>query len=262
MSAAEVNFTFNGLHCLRDFGCVFIEEDTRIVTPERELDEYTIAGHSGSILLSGQEQRKPYSIRGVLVPMRSPQSMTEAQALCRRISEWLHSGRHALIWDYEPEHMHIADVTDAIEWETRTWMDGGILIRLHIQPDTYDIQMTTARASIAAGTTKLSVPVRSPIPCPVSLEITATGAIHSVRVETPEGKAVALAKGMALASGDVLEINMEAPIGATITSGSTKVSALRYATRFDWLKITDSKPLTITTDGPANAVARARGCRP
>lgn len=262
MSAAEVNFTFNGLHCLRDFGCVFIEEDTRIVTPERELDEYTIAGHSGSILMSNQEQRKPYSIRGVLVPMRSPRSMTEAQALCRRVSEWLHSGRHALTWDYEPDHMHIADVTDAVEWETRTWMDGGILIRLHIQPDTYDSQATTVRASIAAGASKLSVPIHSPIPCPVSLELTATGAISSVRVETPEGKAAAFGRGMALASGDVLEINMDPPIGATITSGGTQSNALRYATRLDWLKITDSKPLIITTDGPANVVARARGCRP
>lgn len=261
MSASEVNFTFNGLHCLRDFGCVFIEESTRIVTPEREIDEYTIAGHSGTILMGEKENRKAYSIRGVLVPMQTPRSKTEEQALCRRISEWLHSGRQMLTWDYEPDHMHMADVVDAIEWETNTWMEGGILIRLHIQPDTYDIQASIGRKSVSAGTSSLSVPVLSPIPCPVSLEITATGAIGSVRVTTPEGKSAAFS-GMAMKSGDVLRISMDVPIGATITSGGIETNALRYATQFDRLEITNGKPLDVITDGPADIVARARGCRP
>lgn len=262
MSAAEVNFTFNGLHCLRDFGCIFIADNTRVVAPQTDRDEYTIAGHSGSILMGDTATYSVYTIGGVLVPMHSPRSMTQAQALARRLAEWLKSGRHTLSWDYEPGYQHEADVPDALEWENQTWMDGGLRIAFNVQPYTWDAQTTTARASITAGTSKLSVPVHSPIPCPVSLQITATGDISSVRVETPDGKAAALDKGMALKSGDVLAIGMEVPIGATITSGGSETNALRYATRFDWLTITDGKPLTITIDGPADIVAKARGCRP
>ena len=262
MSAAEVNFTFNGLHCLRDFGCVFIEDSTRVVTPQTELDEYTIAGHSGSILMGDIAIYNVYTIAGSLVPMRTPRSMTEAQALARRLAEWLKSGRHTLAWDYEPGYQHEADVPGALEWDTQVWMDGGLRVAFQVQPFTWDAQATTACASITAGTSKLSVPVHSPIPCPVSLRITATGSISSVRVETPEGKAAALAKGMALAAGDVLTLDMETPIGATITRDGAESNALCYATRLDWLTITNGEPLTITTNGPADVVAKARGCRP
>lgn len=262
MSAAEVNFTFNGLHCLRDFGCIFIAAEPRIISPATNQPEYTIAGVSGTILMGDKPTHEPYLLAGVLVPMKTPKSSQAAQQLARRVSAWLKSGRHMLSWDYEPMHQHAAEVVAAIEWETRTWMDGGLAVTFLVQPYTYDLTATVKQKSITAGVSALPVPVSTGVPCPVSIKLTNTGSapITRVRVATVKGKTVELAKGMSLAAGAVLRLDMEPPIGATITAGDVVTNALRYAVKFDHLTLSGPEILTIEADGTATVTATARGC--
>lgn len=262
MSVAEVNFTFNGLHCLRDFGCIFIADAAQIVSPATKQNEYTIAGVSGTVLLGDRVTHEPYTLAGVLVPMKTPGTLQAAQQLARRVSAWLKSGRGVLSWDYEPMYRHNAEVVAAIEWETRTWMDGGLAVTFRVQPYTYDLTATVKQKTIPAGTSTLLVPVATGVPCPVSVKLTNTGskAITNVKVTTAAGKAVELAKGMQLAVGAVLRLDMEPPIGATITAGGVAANALRYAVKFDPLTVSGPEYLTIKVDGPATVVATARGC--
>lgn len=262
MSVAEVNFTFDGLHCLRDFGCIFIADATRIVSPATNRPEYSIAGMSGTILMGDKETHEAYTVRGVLVPMKTPQSDQAAQQLARRISAWLKAGRRVLSWDFEPMHQHMAEVAAAIEWQSKTWMDGGMNVTFKVQPYTYDMTATVKQKTVTAGTSTLLVPVSTGVPCPVSVKFTNTGAtaITRVKVATASGKAVELSKGMSLAAGAVLELSMEPPIGAAITADDVTSSALRYAVRFDQLTLNGPEYLTIETDGTATVVATARGC--
>lgn len=262
MSAKEVNFTFNDLHCLRDFGCVFIlSSGGRTVSPATQRNAYEIAGVSGSILLGEKATHAPYTLAGQLVPMVTPKSEAAAQQIARRVSAWLLSGRGVLIWDYEPFQSHIAEVTAATEWNTKVWMDGGLAFTFTVQPYTYDLAPTISRKELSAGVGTLAVPVSTVLPCPVSVSLTNKGsaAITAVKVSAPNGNTVGLGKGMKLLPGETLDINMEPPIGATISGGSATVNALRYALRFDPLELSGPGSLTITTDGKAAVVATARG---
>lgn len=262
MSVAEVNFTFDGLHCLRDFGCIFIADATRIISPTTNQPEYSIAGVSGTVLLGDKATHEPYTIAGTLVPLKPPQSAQAVQQLARRVTAWLKSGRHELSWDYEPMHWHIAEVVAAIEWETKTWMDGGLAVVFKVQPYTYDLTATVKQKTLPAGTSTLLVPVSTGMPCPVSVKLTNTGsaAITRVKVATAAGKAVELAKGMSLTAGAVLNLDMTPPIGAAITAGGVTTNALRYAVKFDWLTVAGPENLTIEVNGAATVVATARGC--
>ena len=123
MSASEVNFSFNGLHCLRDFGCVYIaNENGRTISPATERDEYDIAGVSGTVLIGQRAKHKPFTMSGVLVPMKTPKTLQAAQQLARDVAAWLKVGRRKLSFDYEPLYQHDAEVQSAITWDTR--LDG------------------------------------------------------------------------------------------------------------------------------------------
>lgn len=261
MSVAEVNFSFNGRHCMRDFGCIFIVEAARTVSPATRQNEYTIAGVPGTILMGEKVMHDPYNLSGVLVPMHTLETWQDAQQLARRISAWLKSGRGVLTWDYEPMHRHTAEVLSAIEWETRTWMDGGLAITFRVQPYTYDRNATVKRIHMNAGRYTMLMPVSTVVPCPVSIELTNEGTtpINRIKVATVSGRAVELAKGMRLAAGAVLRLDMEPPIGAAIVDGHTTSNALRYAVRFDLLTVNGPESLTIETDGSAAVTASVRG---
>lgn len=265
MSAAEVNFSFNGLHCLRDFGCIFIADKTRIISGKTERSEYSIAGVSGTILMGDNPIRKPYNLSGTLVPMKTPKSMQACQQLARDVAAWLLAGRCRLCWDYEPLYQHEAEVVDAIKWDTKAWFEGGITVTFRVQPYARDLVPATATKTMGAGSSALLVPVHTVDPAPVSVEITNTGsaAITSVLISDPHGHTVRLGKGMSLAPGAALKIDMEPPIGATITSGTTKTNALRYAEAFDQLTLQEPGNLTVTLTGSSALVtATAWGCLP
>lgn len=265
MSAGEVNFTFNGLHCLRDFGCIYIADKTRIISGKTERSEYSIAGVSGTILMGDKAIRQPYNLTGTLVPMKTPQSLQACQQLARDIAAWLLAGRCKLSWDYDPLHQFDAEVVDAIKWDTKAWFEGGITVTFQVQPYARDLVPATASANMPSGVNTLLVPVSTVDPAPVSVEINNTGstAITGVRISDPDGHSVTLSKGMSLAAGDVLKIDMEPPIGATIISGETTTSALRYAEVFDQLTLREPDYLTVTlTGGSAWVTATAWGCKP
>lgn len=262
MSVAEVNFSFNGLHCLRDFGCIYIENDRRTVSPETRRNEYEIAGVSGTILLGDQVAHSVYTLTGTLVPMKSPESMQAAQELARRVSAWLKSGRGVLIWDYEPTQMHYAEVITATEWNTQAWMDGGLAITWQVQPYTYDLTPTVCRKTFEAGSNEMTVPVYTGIPCPVSVAVTneGTSAITRVKISTAAGQVVEMSKGLSLAAGAVLRLNMDPPIGAAIEVSGRQTNALRHAVRFDQLTLSGPEVLTIEANGKIRVEATARGC--
>lgn len=262
MSAAEVNFTFNGLHCLRDFGCVYIADKTRTISPETERSEYSIAGVPGTVLMNDRPNHKPYTMTGTLVPMKTPATMQAAQQLARDVAAWLKTGRHQLCWDYEPMHCHEAEVTAAIKWNTNAWIDGGIAVTFTVQPYTRDLTPAVTQKSAAAGTTALLVAVNTVDPCPVSLTIKNTGSspITRVVVADPAGHTVELSKNLSLAVGATLSLNMEPPIEATIINGSSVANALPHAVKFDQLQLTEPGNLTVTLSGPALVTATAWGC--
>ena len=151
MSAAEVNFSFNGLHCLRDFGCIYIADKTRIISGKTERSEYSIAGVSGTILMGDKAIRQPYNLTGTLVPMKTPKTLQACQQLARDVAAWLLAGRCRLCWDYEPLCQHDAEVVDAIKWDTKAWIDGGITVTFRVQPYARDLVPATASAAMAAG---------------------------------------------------------------------------------------------------------------
>lgn len=262
MSAAEVNFSFNGLHCLRDFGCVYIADKSRIVSPETERSEYSIAGVAGTVLMGDKPMHRPYNLTGTLVPMKTPASMQAGQQLARDVAAWLKTGRHQLCWDYEPMHYHEAEVTAAIKWDTKAWIDGGIVVTFRVQPYTRDLTPAVTQVSAAAGSTQVLVPVHTVDPCPVNVTIKNTGSspITSVVVADPDGRTVELSKNLSLAAGATLQLNMEPPIGATITSGSSVTNALPHAVKFDQLQLKEPDYLTVTLSGPALVTATAWGC--
>ena len=53
MNLNEINFSFGGLHCLRDFGCIYVENKGHVITPKIRRNEYDISGTPGTILMPG-----------------------------------------------------------------------------------------------------------------------------------------------------------------------------------------------------------------
>lgn len=259
MSVSEVNFSFGGLHCLKDFGCIFIEADRRVISAESERAEYDIAGMSGTLLLDDREKLLPYEISGTLVPMQTPPSWAAAQQLCRRIGAWLKGGRKELVWDYEREIGHMAEVRAATEWGTAVWFEGGLDIVFLVQPLGRARLPVTASAAIA-GSGEVQLRLYTDRPCGVDLTLTNTGsaAITEIAVQTENGATVALDKSLHLAAGACLEITMTPPIGAAITANGAKTSALRHASQFDPLTISGPESISIRCNGTLQAVAAAR----
>ena len=54
MRLNEINFSFDGLHCLRDFGCFYVEKSGHPAAPAKTPNEYEIAGLSGTVRMEGQ----------------------------------------------------------------------------------------------------------------------------------------------------------------------------------------------------------------
>lgn len=44
----EINFSFDGKHCLRDFGCLYVAKKTRPISPASSFQTYKVAGQSGT----------------------------------------------------------------------------------------------------------------------------------------------------------------------------------------------------------------------
>ena len=261
MNLREINFSFAGLHCLRDFGCIYVEKSGHTITPGATRNTYEIAGVSGTLIMPGTIYGT-HHFDGALYFLRDPPNQQAAQENLRKIGAWLANGRQRLVFDYEPHRYYMAEMNDASKWGFSGWMGGGLDIAFDAQPFAYNAQENTAALTTTAASNALDIVADTGEAAPLKLTIknTGTAAISGATI-TANGKS-AVFSGMAIASGASLTIDMEPPIGAVFASGQ---SALPYATRFDYIALAPGKnTITVTLtygSGTAGAqiTAAARG---
>lgn len=269
MRLNEINFSFNGLHCLRDFGCFYVEKSGHPAAPAKTPNEYEIAGLSGTVRMEGQTY-DPLKFSGSLYFTTDPPTQAAAQEMLRKISAWLLDGRRRLIFDYEPTRFYLAEVTASSKWSYADWMEGGLDIEFEAQPFAYNVdENTVSKATTAASNTlTLIATTGEPAPLKVTVKNTGTAAITGVTVtvgaasqsaiepsavsgapetlnpygiQTSGVKKAELTKALNIAAGGSLTIDMEPPIGAVYGNGD---SALPCAKRFDYIALPDG-PNTI-----------------
>lgn len=231
MNLNEINFSFGGLHCLRDFGAIYVEKSGHAIAPAIKRNEYDIAGMAGSLAMPGALP-ETVTFSGSLYFLHSPPSQAAAQERLRRVAAWLTNGRQRLIFDYEPLRFYMASVDGALKWSYSGWIDGGLDVEFTAQPYAWAVNETTASKDTTGTSAQLDLTLDTGVPTPLGIVIqnTGTAPITGVAV-TASGKQAAFS-GMSIAQGDALQIDMEPPIGAVFASGD---NALPYASRFDTL---------------------------
>lgn len=261
MNPNEINFTFAGKHCLRDFGCVWVERDGRPFAPAITRNSYEIAGTDGTALLPG-ETRSEMEISGTLVLVQEPRNQHEAQQRMREIARWLMDGRKQLIYDYEPERYYLAQVDDELTWSLGGWFGGEIGVTFKMQPCAYNLHADKASARTTGNAVKLGLTVRTQRPAPLEVIIKNTGGAPITGAAiTAQGKR-AVFEAMSLAADQSLTVTMEPPIGAVFSTGE---SALPFAHAFDHITLdrgaqTVDVALTYGSGTPgATVTASARG---
>ncbi len=266
MNVNEVNFTFDGLHCYRDFGCWFLWDQIPMC-PKATRDSYTVSGRSGTVLLSGRPVYDEMPYKGTLCFRDPPGSEQEARRRWRSVCRWLRGGRHKLVLDCEPDRFYLAQVDAEITWSNGGWDEGELAVEFVLQPYSYAGDQSTAQGTYSeAGTLALTVPSDEAVP--IGMRIINDGAATLTGISIVLGEASLSLAGMPCAPGDVLEIAMDAPIGATLThtDGDTETvsDALPYATAFPPLLGYGGLSLAVspTFDGDGGSVtvlAYARG---
>ncbi len=237
MNLNEINFSFGGQHCLRDFGCIYVEKGGHPIAPPVTPNAYEIAGMSGTVRLPGEVYGQ-LPFEGTLYFLSDPPSQSAAQERLRAISRWLLNGRQRLVFDYEPDRYYLAEVVDGTDWGFSGWIEGGLEVGFFAQPYAYSVTESTASLTTTVTDNALNLSVSTGVPAPLKLVIQNTGAaaITGVTV-TVDGKAAAFF-GMNVAAGDSLTIDMEPPVGAIFSGGG---SALPHATQFDSIELSAGK---------------------
>ncbi len=235
MNLNEINFSFGGKHCLRDFGCFYVEKSGHPAYPAAQPNTYAIAGRSGTVRMEGQTY-SPVTFSGSLFFVSDPPSQAAAQRRIRQISRWLLAGRQRLIFDYEPARYYLAEVAAAGRWSYADWIDGGLDVEFSAQPLAYSIQANSVRRTTAAAENRIELSVNTGEPAPLALTVenVGTAAITGVTAAW-NGKRAALTNGLSVAAGDDVTIDMEPPIGAVY--GADGGSALPCASRFDYIAL-------------------------
>lgn len=262
------NFSFDGLHCLSDFGLIYVPSKTRPMIAPRSVVSYTIDGMSGTQAYGDASVSEAYQETGVLYAAGDLPSETDARSLWRRVAAWLCAGRRQLVWDSEPERYITAEVTQLIGGEYE-WVESGLQVTWLCQPYHWDrrLQATSVQLTSDAPSAAVTLHVDTGRPAPMVITAAASGSANLTALEiSANGKRVSLT-GMTLAPGAELRVQMAYPIGATITAadGSTQ-SAMTYMGQLDVLEIpAGGAEVTVTVafdgDGGVAAVAlAARGC--
>lgn len=263
MSGIESGFTFNGAHSMNDHGLLYVEDNGgRVITHARRINEYEIAGASGTVRFPGEVYEKA-KLGGSLFPMVSPASEAAAQALMREIDAWLYGPRGALIFDYEPDKYRLAEVIGESKWSYREWLDGGLAIEFDVQPFAYAVTPTTLSHAVSTAYT-FALNVDTGLAAPLEATITNTGAAALTGVVIQHGAKYWIFEGMSIAQGGVLRISAEKPIGATITQGGAVTNAMPKSTEFDIIEVSGSASVGVTltfASGArgANVALQARG---
>lgn len=261
MNLNEINFSFAGKHCLRDFGCIYVENGGHTISPKVTRNAYQIAGLSGTILMPG-EIHDVIPLRGSLFFEESPPSQAAAQNALRRIVAWLAVGRDKLFFDYEPNRYYLAEVNSQTDWTFANWIDGGLDIQFECQPFAYNRVESSVQVTVTGLGTTLQLVTNTGKPTPLCMDIKNLGSaiINSVTV-TVDDKKAAFTRNLSITTNKTLYINMEAPAGATIDTQD----AMLTCTRFDYITVPQG-PQRITVSlgygtGTRNVIitAHARG---
>lgn len=261
MNLNEINFSFAGKHCLRDFGCIYVESGGHAVSPKVTRNAYQIAGMSGTVLMDG-EVYEPVIFGGSLFFDISPPSQAAAQQALRQIAAWLRQGRERLVFDYEPDRYYWAEVNSPAAWGYQDWIDGGLAIEFECQPFAYNRAENITRKSMTGTGADLVLMVDTDIPAPLCVDIENTGAaVITGATAIARGKR-AVFSGMGLSQGQTLRVSMEPPAGASMDG----MDAMPYCQRFDHITLPRgasdiSVTLTYGTGATRGAAvtARARG---
>lgn len=259
MLIAESGFSFNGKHC-RDFGCMWSEDDGRVIVPETLRSEYEIAGRSGTVLLPG-ETRRCYNYSGVLTMMQEPASEQEAQTRLRALAAWLSAGRCKLVTDYEPSRYYWAQLDGRQTWTTKDWFAGQLKVKFLCQPWAYAVKETTqAITGLSSESITLNAVLITGQPAPLRLTVANTGSTAITGVSVGDGVQLS---GLHLAQGQSVTLDFEPPIGATLSTGG---NALPFASAFRAIKLqngSNTLQVRLTWAGSsgrsASIVAAARG---
>lgn len=230
MLIAESGFSFNGKHC-RDFGCMWSEDDGRVIVPETLRSEYEIAGRSGTVLLPG-ETRRCFNYSGVLTMMQEPASEQEAQTRLRALAAWLSAGRCKLVTDYEPSRYYWAQLDGRQTWTTKDWFAGQLKVKFLCQPWAYAVKETTqAITGLSSESITLNAVLITGQPAPLRLTVVNTGSTAITGISMGDGVQLS---GLHLAQGQSVTLDFEPPIGATLSTGD---NALPFASAFRAIKL-------------------------
>lgn len=262
------NFAFDGQHCLTDYGLIYVPSATRPTIAPRSVVSYTIDGMSGTQAYGDQHIAQTYTETGVLYYTGDLRSETEARALWRRIAAWLCAGRRQLIWDSEPDRYVIAEVSQLRDGKF-AWVESGLQVTWLCQPYHWDRQLQSTSVQLTSDTPSaavtLHVETSQPAPMTITAAVDGSASLTALEISMSD-KRVSLT-GMAIAPGESLQVQMEYPIGATVTTadGSTQ-SAMACMEQLDVLAVPAGGAevsVTASFDGDGGAVTvalAARGC--
>lgn len=230
MLIAESGFSFNGKHC-RDFGCMWNEDDGRVIVPETLRSEYEIAGRSGTVLLPG-ETRRCFNYSGVLTMAQEPKNEQEAQKQLRTLAAWLSAGRCKLVMDYELGRYYWAQLDGRQTWTAKDWFAGQLKVKFLCQPWAYAVEETAQTvAGVSSESTILGINLATGQPAPLRLTVTNTGSTAITGISMGDGVQLS---GLHLAQGQSVTLDFEPPIGATFSTGD---NALPFASAFRAIKL-------------------------
>lgn len=258
----ESNFTFNGRHCMNDMGLLYVENSGgRVITHARRINEYTVAGASGTIRFPGETFEKA-TLSGSLYPMESPKSEADAQALMRQVAAWLYGPRGRLIFDYEPDRYRIAEISGESKWSCREWLDGGLDVEFDVQPFAWALNPTRETHTVT-DTCAFALNMGDSQDAPLEAIIRNTGAAALTGISISRGSREWLFAGMSVPQDGLVTITQEPPVGATITTGGIVTNALPYAMQFDTVTVSGAADLAVALSfdgsGSADVTLQARG---
>lgn len=218
------NFTFDGLHCLADFGAIYVPSQTRPLIAPRSVVSYAIGGMSGTQAYGDASVAEAYSETGVFYPAGDLPSETEARAFWRRIAAWLTVGRRELIRDSEPERYVIAEVAQ-LQLGEYGWLDGGLQVTWLIQPYHWDRreQLHALTLTSAAPEASAALRVDTGRPAPVTATAAVLGDAPLTALEILVGGKRVRLSGMEIQPGEQLRITTAAPIGAVIIAADGSI---------------------------------------
>ncbi|MGN0990252.1 MAG: hypothetical protein ACI4O4_02230 [Candidatus Ventricola sp.] len=154
------NFTFAGMHCLNDMGCMFVM-DKRMGVPAVTISKYDVLGIPGTLrydqndLILSEQQ-----ISGKLYFVNRAQdgeilADEEIEERLHAVSSWLIlAGRAPLILDSDVTRQYLAEIENAADFTRIDWENGRLELKMTLQPYSLDTKAAsmTKTVSLSANT--------------------------------------------------------------------------------------------------------------